>query len=358
MKTAIKVTIGLVVVAGLGLVGVLVLSLAGLLPMMGGGVLQLVNRQVFPADQLQRVSASYSSEKITLLPSSGNEVVLEEYLSRDDEDAKATISHNGSSLDIQAGNRGWGVSLFGSWRGEIKLYVPQSFWAQLTLSTSSGEIEADHDFTLGGLTAQASSGAIQLRRVESSGDIALSTTSGAIRAEELRAAGAVRLSSSSGGIRPGRVHADDICASATSGKVSFDSAVAGAIEAQTSSGGIHFDYLEGAFRLSASSGGIKVQEGGGHGSAETSSGGINLTLDRLTGDVSITSSSGGSKLQLPRGSSLYFQAQTSSGSIHTPDDGSTSYNQRGNEASGTFGRDPVHTVRLKATSGGVRLEWK
>ncbi len=361
MKTAFKVTISLVVVAALGLITVLALGLAGVLPGFGmgfgGAPLALVNRQVFAADELDRVSLTYSSEDITILPAAGNEVVLEEYMNRDDEDAKASISNSGGHLDIRQGNRGWSFSWFGGWHGEIKLYIPQTFDVQLTVAVSSAEVAADHDFELGGLTIETSSGDIDLQGIQCEDDIALSSTSGSIEAEQLDTPGEVRLSSSSGDINPGRVHAAQIRGNATSGGIRFASAVGETVSAHTSSGDIRFDYLEGAFALEASSGEVVIEQGGGQGTVGTSSGGINITLDTLTGDLSITSSSGGSRLAVPQNASLSFTARTSSGDIRVPDGAVGGYNRDGNEANYTLGDNPVHTVSMQASSGDVELRW-
>ena len=137
----------------------------------------------------------------------------------------------------------------------------------------------------------------------------------------------------------------------------FASAVADTVGAKTSSGDIHFDYLEGTFTLEASSGEITVEEGLGQGSAATSSGGSNITLDTLTGDVSITSSSGSNRFSVSRNTSLYFTAQTSSGDIQVPEEAGGGYNRDGNEANFTLGDNPVYTVSVRASSGDVTLRW-
>lgn len=360
MKKALVALIVVIAVLAVGLVAFMVMGITGGMP--GGfGFLnarvELANRQTFPASQLRALSMRYSLEEITLLPADGDDIVLEEYFSSWDEGMKAQVETQGDRLNIRQGNR---PNLFGlfSWRGEIKLYLPDSWQGELELESRSGTIVSESELNLQALEAKASSGSIRMSTVRAVGDIALTCTSGSVRAERLQAGGEVQMNTTSGSVRAGTVEAAAITAEANSGSVHFEQATAGTVEAGTTSGGLRFERLDGQFKLKSSSGGVKVEAGAGFGTASATSGSVEVRLDSLEGDVSLKASSGSCKLYVPPGSAFTFSARVSSGGIHTPDDGALSYNQKGNEAQGSFGSaPPTHNVEMEATSGSVRLNW-
>lgn len=357
-KAMIAVIAGILLVA----VGLGVFLMAGLTGGLSGFTFnafdeELVNRQTFTASSLEDISVEYSFESVQLFATGGNEVVLEEYMNQDEEELKARIDNSGGRLSISHGQRPISIGLFGL-RASVKLYLPESWAGKLRLSTSSGSIRSEDDFSsLKALEARASSGSVRLDEIETTGDILLSASSGSLSARRLAAGGSIRLEASSGSVRPGEVTAGgDIYASCSSGSVDFESAVAKTVEAKANSGGVRFGRLEGEFRLSSSSGGVKVDAGAGHGQAETSSGGVRMALDQLTGDLNLKTTSGSCRLTLPQDASFTIQASTTSGGIKLPQ-GQVEYNEKKNQASGSFGSG-AHSVMMKASSGGVRLEWR
>lgn len=361
MKGVVIAMISLVLVVALVLVGVLVMGLNGALPFFGEngftlfGSLDLANRQVFAASDFKSIMAEYSFERITLLVGDGDEIVLEEYMSKWDDRMLARVNTTGGKLDIRQGERPIGFAI--SWRCEIKLYVPAAYAGDVKLATSSGSIRAEDDFSFGSFAAMASSGSVHVQDMTCEGAIGLSATSGSVTADSLAAGGDVRLKASSGSIRPGTVKGKTITAAATSGSVRMDAANADTVAISTSSGSISVNELNGTFDLSNSSGSIRVEGGAGHGRASNNSGGISIRLDGLTGDLDLSTSSGSCKLWVPAGTGFALEAQTSSGSIHTPDDGGLSFNQKGNQVSGKLGGGGEFSVKMRATSGSVRVEY-
>lgn len=361
MKKLLIVVVCIVSVVGVGLLAFMGLTIAGVLPQGGFRISiaepELANRQAFTAAQYESISVSYAMEEIDLLPSATDEVVLEEYLSNWDDDMLANIDSGGDALRITAGRRNFGFSFF-SWRAKVKLYLPAGWQGALVLENSSGSIESEMDLALESLQVTCTSGSIRLQAVFAEEDILLKSSSGSLNSERLTAGGAVQLAATSGSVRPGNVQAaDSITASTSSGSVRFDSAAAARVEASATSGSVRFDRLDGEFLLKTSSGSIRVEGGDAFGQANCTSGGLDITLSQLAGDIKLETSSGGCKLELPADSAFNFSAQTSSGSIKTPDNSALSYNEKGNQANGHFGSAPTHTVRMEATSGSVRLQW-
>lgn len=363
MKKFMIATICLLLVVALGLGAVLVLGLNGTLPVFRFGSVQnleLANRQVFSTSGLKNLSVSYSSERITLLPSATDEIVVEEYMSRWEDDMLATVTHEGDSLAVQSGRRSFNIGIFNFWRAEVRVYVPAMWLGHVTLTNSSGSIRGEGDFSFQSFTVSNTSGSIKVQSIGAEEDITLSGSSGSISADRLSAGGQVYAENTSGSIKMGEVEGEGITLAASSGSVKCESATAKQVQATSSSGSIHFGYISGEFAIKNTSGSLKVESGSGHGSVEGSSGSVEVSLQALTGDLFLKTTSGSCKLYLPRDTALHFTGHTSSGSVKTPEDASWSeFESRDKQdVKGTLGKDAKHTVEMRASSGSVRLEWQ
>lgn len=357
MKKAMIALICVMLVLALGLTAVLVIGLNGGLQanLFSDENLELANRQTFRAGDVELLQINYRSERITLLPYDGDELILEEYMSDWDEAMLASTQLSGGQLSIQAGNRPLRVGLW-MWRARIVVHLPHSWAGQLVAESSSGGIRSEGTLSLQSLRTTSSSGSIRLGRVETDKDVAIACSSGSFTCESIVAGGRVDISSSSGSIRPDAVTAQQLSIKNSSGSVRL-----GRVHADTtvssSSGSIEIDELNGSFLLDNRSGSIRLHAGAAHGTATSSSGSIKIELSELTGDVSLSATSGSCRLQLPLGSAFHLQVQTGSGSIHTSDDDALHFNQKGNRAEGDVGTNPSHTVRMETSSGSARVEW-
>lgn len=359
MKKVIVTAICLVLVVAVGLTTILVLGITGVVPSLGWGgntTRELVNLQVFDASDIDALNVSYSSDEIEILPATGNELVLEEYMTRNDESYKATTALNGGTLSIRAGERPFAIGMWG-FSSRIKLYLPQNWGADVRIENTSGKVEAEVSLNFNSLTVKNTSGSIKLYQVEATGDIHLENTSGSIKADLLRAGGSVILSASSGSVKPGSVYAQEIRASCSSGSIQFDHAAAKTVTAANTSGGVKFDRIEGDFELSTSSGSVDVNSGSGQGSAKSTSGSVDVTLEQLEGDLSLTSTSGGCKLELSRGTEFELYCNTGSGSIKVPQEDAQRYSETNKDVTAVFGQAPEYRVNMQATSGSVKLSW-
>ena len=348
------IVVVVVIIIGLGVI--LGMGLMGTLPDFGFiGEPELVNRQSWDASSLDDISVIYKSESITLLPSSGDEVVLEEYMSRSDERMLARVNQNGSTLNIESGERP--ITILSFWRAKIKVYVPSKWLGDLELGTSSGSVRSEDSFAFKSFRATSKSGSVRMKGIETDGDITMTASSGSVSSEHLNAGGRVELSSTSGSVKPGRVTAQEITGKSSSGSVRFESAGAQRVTASSSSGGVSFDRLDGEFDLHSSSGSVRVEAGNAYGRAESSSGGGNVTIDKLVGNITLSAKSGSSKLYLPSDSSFNFEGRVNSGSIRTPNNDGLAFNQSGKRATGSFGSDPQYNVDMESSSGSVNVEW-
>lgn len=315
---------------------------------------ELANRQVFNADDFDTLVVDYNSESITFLPSSNNEIVLEEYMSEWNDNMLAKISTGGNTLSIQAGERKKFVTM---WNATIKVYLPTQWEGSLQAEANSGSLRCEQDLTLENLLLTTTSGSIRMAGLDVKGTVGMSASSGSISANDITAGGAVTLKSNSGSVNVGKMTAQAITADTSSGSITLESAIATTIHMESSGGSLRAGYLEGIFELQSNSGSIHVEDGKGGGMAKCSSGTVRMVLQELTADLFLKSNSGGVRLTLPSSAAFHFKASTSSGSIKTPFDNQLSFNSKGNEANGSIGQAPQLQVECEASSGSVHVEW-
>lgn len=320
------------------------------------GKAKLARSQSFSAEGLDEIDLDYTSDTVTVLTSSTGEVVLEEYMTNPGERELARISHAGGRLGIQQGERPMSIS-FGFNASFAKLYLPAGWAGDLRLATSSGSLRCEMDLDVKSLMAQSSSGSVRLQHVKAGGDVVMKASSGSLSAESVEAGGAVEMEATSGSIHGGKVTAASLRAQNTSGSLDFEEVRADEVRAKASSGGVRFERLEGNFDLSSTSGSVHVERGTGHGRAETSSGSVRISLEELDGDLALSTTSGGVRLEVPRDTGMVFEAETTSGSIHTPFDEDLRFNDRDNYAVGNTGGGTQHKVYMSASSGSVKVEW-
>lgn len=385
----VVIMVGLGVVLGVGIAGGYDGGLFGSHPLA-----ELVNRQAFAADDVKKLQMDYSSDSITLLPATGDEIVLEEYMSHAEAKNLATTLLKDGTLSIAQGERQF--FQIGFWSSYIYLYVPAQWLGEVELVTSSGGIHTDTNWhfkslqatstsgsvrlagleadtkallqsssggvsagdvkTGNGFTAGSTSGSVRFAGIEAGGDVSLIASSGGVSADSCKTPGVFYAASTSGSVRLGAVEATTITASSGSGTVQFESAAADAIEMESGSGNVQAGTLTGSFTLKTVSGGVMVEHATGGGRATSGSGSVKMAMDGLEENLWLQSSSGSVKLVLPQKASFTFSAKTVSGSINTPFNDKLSFNQSGNEASGTVGENARLQVNCEAGSGSVYVE--
>jgi lia operon protein LiaG len=255
------------------------------------GPVELVNTVTFSLENVQSVEVNYISEGLTLLEAPGDQLIVKEYMNRNEEDLFASVNISGGSILIRNGRR---QGCFGL-RSRIEVLLPKSFQGSLTLGTISGGIKVPGEWRLAALVARTVSGEVEVDAVRAAA-IRLATTSGSVRAEKL-------------------------------------------------SGGLDLHAISGSIRVNAAEGG---------GSFKTISGGVRVQFTDLSGSVDASSVSGGVRLGLPVNASFEFEGRSVSGGIHTDFDDKLTY-QRRNKANGFVGEAPYHHVRAVTTSGGVHV---
>lgn len=255
------------------------------------GELRLVNSIKLPLEGVNSISLDYVSDAIRLAVGTTDELVVNEYMTRDDESLKAEVRATGGSIEIRHGRR---LGFFLA-RSRIEVLLPAGWDGALSITNISGRISSADVWKLGSLAAKTVSGDVDFAGVS---------------------AGQVRLSSTSGAVRLGDAE--------------------GALEAHTVSGSIRADAVRGSGIFSTTSGGIRV------------------SFEELRGDVKASSISGGIRLAIPEGTGVELELSSTSGTIHTAYNDGLSYQKR-NQVHATIGAEPRHYVRAFTTSGGIHI---
>lgn len=296
---------------------------------------KLVNTQELDLRGMEEISLIYSLENMEICHTDSENLILEEYMSFEPkEEELAQIRTKNGKVTIEGGRKRNRFHLFSFGTGNcyIKLYLPKSYAQTLAVETSSGNIRSEENWELKCFLAVTSSGNIQLEETKAE-TIELAATSGNISVENAK--GKRQIATSSGNIR-------------------VDGG-AGDTQASSSSGNIHITEGEGTYLASATSGDLKIGLIKGEGDFSASSGNVTVEIEELTGGISAEASSGNVRLTLPKESSFAFQAKTGSGDIDTYFDDQLSFNKKRNEAEGTIEEAGGHSIRLRTSSGNIRV---
>lgn len=277
---------------------------------------KLVSTLTADLDDISEIKINVSSEDVFLLRGETQEIVIKEYVSsQSDKNPRIKLDRQGNRLSIRSENKkisSW--IIFGSTYRYVEVYLPANYRGAMALRTSSGDICGQTNLVLTDCTAVSSSGEVVF----------------------------------------GKITADRIELSASSGDIKV-SALTGDTKVVTSSGDVVLDETEGRLTIDTSSGDIKVGQLSGFGQVRTSSGDVKLRFAALSGNLEITTSSGEVYCELPEQSAFQFRADTSSGDIRTDFDNRLSFNRKGNEAEGVIGGAAVRQMKVNTSSGDVEF---
>ncbi|MBE5965499.1 MAG: DUF4097 domain-containing protein [Lachnospiraceae bacterium] len=338
---------------------------------------KLVNEQNISLDEISSISIEYHADDVIFYTSDTNELILKEYMSfTPDKDQLASVTKSGDILTIKSDNIRFYIGFIRpATYSRTEVYLPSDYAGNLSVSTSSGDIDSDLIMQLASFKASSTSGDIKTNEVNAD-EIKLSSASGNITSKLFQSLAKFEASSTSGDIKIDEISADHINISTSSGSIILQKAegkrqftsTSGDIKilngngdstASSTSGNITIKNNSGQLKATSSSGDIKITALSGGGDFKTTSGNINLEfledIQTAVEDISITASSGDITLKLPSMLSCDFSADTSSGDIRTFFDDMLSFNKKGNHAAGTIGDNPDTTIQINTSSGNIHL---
>lgn len=253
----------------------------------------LVNTQEWAASGVNNITVNYTSDKVYVLPSPTNQIILKEYSSHDRTAYYARTTNSGGTLNIQAGSRPSGQFSF-----YAEIYVPTNYAGTLNVTTTSGMI------------------------------IAQPTANMSI--------GNVNLTANTGHIDVSNITANTFTLYSKSGQIEMNN-VRGVINAETSSAKI--SVLNSAFSGSLVSGSARVE----------------FTATELTGDLYAYSKSGKISAGLPTSSSFTLSAKTNTSSIANNWGAPFTFAVAKKHLVGSYGSNPTITVTLETNSTPIEI---
>ncbi len=257
------------------------------------------------------------SNKIHIYPTSDKDITIR-YKIPDSRPENVKITDTGSMLIFER------IALNGSFvvhdNTDTEVYIPENMAISLICSnTSGGFVVKNLDFS--DLSLSSSSGDVQINTANSLGGIVVKTSSGSIKTENLEAAKAIVLEASSGNINLAGGKAETVNTYASSGTIKMSDIAAKNIEGSTSSGTIHLNNsnVSEKIHLSTTSGGVKfdnisAEEFAFKCTSGSVKGSVNGSKNDYTCKVSTTS--GSTNIKESGNGSKHLTADTTSGSVN------------------------------------------
>lgn len=252
---------------------------------------ELINTQEWDVKDISNINVKYTSDKVYILPTDGDKVILKEYCSSNHSDYYAVTSSEYGTLSIQKGNR---PSEAFSFYAEI--YIPSDCIDILSVDTTSGAI-----------TAQPSNNL-------KVGDIKFISDSGYIDVSN------------------------------------FD---AKTVTAYSRSGVVEIDNIFAVVNLETYSGKITVTNSECNGSLKSDSGKISFQTTDITGNLDIYSKSGKIIAELPKDGSYTLSAKTNSGIVHNYFGEPFIFEVKKKHLVGSYGENPVYSITLTTKSSSI-----
>lgn len=273
---------------------------------------QIANELHFPMDGISELTISYDEEELTFFESDNDELVVLEYMTKNKSSYYAKVDQNDNSIKISEGGKPFFKSGFSRY---IEVYLPSSYFGNLTVTTSNGNIDmSDIELNLSTLRIDSTDGTVRLKRAQAQ-TIHLSSTSGTLNIGNLKA-DQIRLETTKG---------DTVC-EGLDGKVTY-----------TSTGG---------------NAEIKSAVGGGSYKANNS-GTLAVTYSEVTDDLYLFNKNDNVNLVLPETLEFEFKATTKNGSV------STNFQEcitvDGHTTKGTVGNQPTVTVEVETKNGNIEV---
>ena len=263
---------------------------------------QVANELQFNLNGISDVTISYDEENVTFYQSENDALIIKEYMTENKSRYYADVKQDSGSIHVSEGGKPFLKSNFTRY---IEVYLPQEYQANLTVTTTNGNIDMS--------------------------DLALDLNS-------------LRIDSTAGTVQLDDANASIVHLSSTGEQIRLD----------TTSGKVTCVELNGAVTYTSTSGDIVVKSAVGSGSYRSNnSGNLKVTYTEVTGDLSFFNKNGGIELTLPQDLEFEFEATTKNGSVSTSFQGSISID--GRTTRGTVGNTPTATVKTETNNGNITV---
>ena len=307
--------------------------------------LRLVNTQSFAIEDINELDINYRDAAIKLGPANADQIVVNEYMSRDNSRYYLRAARHGNLLVIKQGDRPrlWPL------HARTEIFLPVSLAGKVLVHAGNGSLEISDLRADLAVDAHATNGSVRafddhLKQLK------MHSTNGSVRLDQVTAATDLFSKNGSVTVREG---AGDVRVESSNGAVRIADHVGNA-DLRNHNGAIKLDGVTGQVHAATANGAIRGRNVNGGGIFSTGNGSVNLQLTGLTSDVSVESGSGSATLQMPLLTDYQFDAKNWSASVKVPEEAKLSLADDHHKI-GTVGENAEHRVTIQASSGSIRL---
>lgn len=271
---------------------------------------QAANVLNFKLNNVTDITISYDEEAVTFFQSENDELIIKEYMTENKSRYYANVKQDNGNIHVSEGGKPFFTSSFTRY---VEVYLPQEYQANLTVTTTDGNIDMSN--------------------------IALNLNS-------------IRIDSTAGTVQLDNANATVFHLSSTSAKLDLGNITGEQIKLDTTSGKVICEKLNGAVTYTSTSGDIEVKSAIGSGSYRANnSGKLNVSYTDVIGDLSFYNKNDNIELTLPQDLEFEFEATTKNGSVSTSFQDSIRI--EGRTACGTVGSSPTVTVKTETNNGNI-----
>lgn len=273
---------------------------------------QAANVLNFNLNNITEITISYDEEAVTFFQSDSDELIIKEYMTENKSHYYADVKQDNGSIHVSEGGRPFFSNSFTRY---IEVYLPQKYQANLTVTTTDGNIDMS--------------------------DVTLNLNS-------------LRIDSTAGTVQVNNANAAVLHLSSTSGKLDLGNITGEQIKLETTSGKVICEELNGAVTYTSTSGDIDVKSAIGSGNYRTNnSGKLKVTYTEVAGNLSFFNKNDSIELTLPKDLEFEFEATTKNGSVNTSFQESISVD--GRTTRGIVGDAPTVTVKTETNNGNIAV---
>ncbi|WP_125573588.1 DUF4097 family beta strand repeat-containing protein [Levilactobacillus huananensis] len=304
--------------------------------------LKLVNTQTFAVTDLANVAIDYQDAAVKLGAASGKAIVVNEYMSRDNDRFHLRATRVGDTLTIQQGERPrlWPVHI------RVEILLPTDLTGHVTVEAGNGSLEMSDFQSAIFLAAHATNGRVRLFHTAVD-RLDLTVTNGAIKIDELKSTtysirsdnGAVTLGSLTG---KGAVETINGAIRVTN--------QSGDLQVNSRNGGVRVDGMNGQLICIARNGGVRVKGLTGDGDIRARNGRVSA---QVTGNMKVQSH-GNVSLEVPVGQAYRFDLRNEEGTVRAPRDAHFKLDDRHHKI-GCVGENPDMAVTVDSRQGTVEI---
>lgn len=274
--------------------------------------LPLTDKKEFDLSGIQKIDINYVDASLKLLPTNTRQVIVREYMSRNNPDYQLRTDLTDNTLTITQGQ----IPHFLPLRVKVQILIPNDFLGQLRITNRSGNLQAANLKNLDEVLINVRSGVIYLNDLKMK-KLLISSHSGKITLDTLQAK-------------------QELTVKSRSSVLSLSDVTSSNYNLESRSGTIKAMDLQGAGKILAKSGTIKVD------------------FEKISDDVEIENDSGTVKLNMPSDDSYKFDLEAKNGVVKMNQPASYHHDVLSLKE-GTVGNDPSYKLTVRAKSGTIKI---